>query len=191
MRASRRGKGDEKGAVEKSAAPAAVAYDTSPEGRLALAARLWGWSPHPGQREFLTLRLPDGSEPQTLVAACGRRWGKTEAVGCDVATRILTEPDLGQMGVAPTRDQAECLFDSVEEKLRDLTEGAEDADAAARVLEEFPHLASLEFRRTPYPMIRRRDTGRWCSGCGRRVGRGGTCAGADDAQVAPFSRDRG
>ena len=96
--------------------------DNSPEGRLALAARLWGWEPHPGQREFLTLRLPDGREPGTLVAACGRRWGKTEALGCDIATRILTEPDLGQMGVAPTRDQAECLFDSVEEKLRELLE---------------------------------------------------------------------
>ena len=175
MRASRRGsdegKGsDEGGAAETSAVPP-IACDASPEGRLALAARLWGWHPHPGQREFLTLRLADGSEPQTLVAACGRRWGKTEALGCDIATRILTQPDLGQMGVAPTRDQAECLFDSVEEKLRELTEGATDAEAVARALEEFPHLAALEFRRTPYPMVRRRDTGQmvfWVRSAGRK-----------------------
>jgi hypothetical protein len=142
-----------------------------PEGRLALAARLWGWEPHPGQREFLTLRLADGSEPQTLIAACGRRWGKTEALGCDIATRILTEPDLGQMGVAPTRDQAECLFDSVEEKLRELTEGAETPEAVERLLEEFPHLATFEFRRTPYPQIRRKDTGQmvfWVRSAGRK-----------------------
>jgi hypothetical protein len=145
---------------------------------LALAARLWGWEPHPGQREFLTLRLPDGSEPHTLVAACGRRWGKTEALGCDVATRILTEPDLGQMGVAPTRDQAEGLYDSVEDKLREIIDGgfeAEDENArrAAQVaiLREFPHLAELEFKRSPYPLIRNKKTGQmvfWVRASGRK-----------------------
>jgi len=126
--------------------------DWTPEARLDLAARLWEWTPHPGQRELLTLRGGDGREPRVLVAACGRRWGKTEALACDIAARILTDTGLGQMGVAPTRDQAGVLFDAVEEKIRDAQE-----NEAARA--EFPHLAALEIRRTPYPLIRRKDTG--------------------------------
>lgn len=151
-----------------AAAAAAPVYDTSPAGRLALAERLWGWIPHPGQRAFLTLSLPDGSEPRTLVAACGRRWGKTEALGCDVATRILTEPDLGQMGVAPTRDQSEGLYDSVEEKLRELLD---DPDKRADVVAQFPHLEMLEFKRSPYPLIRNRQSGQlvfWVRAAGRK-----------------------
>lgn len=122
------------------------------ERRLQIAARLWDWQPHPGQRELLTLRLDDGSEPRVLVAACGRRWGKTECIGMDIASRLLTDPELGQMAVAPTRDQAETLFDCVEEKI---TAAKEDAGA----LEEFPHLRHLEVKRWPYPQIRRADTG--------------------------------
>ncbi len=124
----------------------------TPEARLLLAARLWGWTPHEGQRELLTMRDADGREPRVLVAVCGRRWGKTEALACDIATRILTDTGLGQMAVAPTRDQAGVLFDAVEEKIRD----AQDDDAARA---EFPHLARLEIRRTPYPLMRRKDTG--------------------------------
>lgn len=122
------------------------------ERRLEIAARLWDWRPHPGQRELLTLRLEDGSEPRVLVAACGRRWGKTECLGLDIASRLLTDPELGQMAVAPTKDQAETLFDSVEEKI---TEAKADTGA----LEEFPHLRHLEVKRSPYPQIRRADTG--------------------------------
>jgi len=135
--------------------------------RLELAARLWDWHPHEGQRAFLGLRLPDGSEPGVLVAACGRRWGKTECLGMDVASRILTEPDLGQMGVAPTRDQAEGLFDSVEEKITEAQEKAqEDPDLQIR----FPHLADLEIKRAPFPQIRRKSTGQmvfWVRAAGR------------------------
>jgi hypothetical protein len=146
-------------------------YDSSIEARFALAARLWDWTPHPGQREFLTKRLDDGSEPKVLVAACGRRWGKTECLGMDVASRILTQPDLGQMGVAPTRDQAEGLFDSVEEKLRAAIDGDGDEEKAAETLAEFPHLAQLEIKRAPYPLVRRKDTGQmvfWVRAAGRK-----------------------
>lgn len=135
--------------------------------RLALAWELWEWEPHAGQREFLSLRLADGKEPGVLVAACGRRWGKTECLGMDVAARILLDPDLGQMGVAPTRDQAEALFDSVEEKIVGAREAAaEDAALAAR----FPHLADLEVKRAPYPQVRRKSDGRmvfWVRSAGR------------------------
>ena len=59
----------------------------------------------------------------------------------------LTEPDLGQMGVAPTRDQAECLFDSVEEKLLELLEGV-DGDGESEEGAREARLAALmaEFR---------------------------------------------
>jgi len=125
----------------------APVYDTGIAARLALAEELWDWRPHPGQREFLSLRLPDGTEPRVLVAACGRRWGKTECLGMDVASRILTDPELGQMGVAPTRDQAEGLFDSVEEKLLAVQDDK-------KALRRFPHVAGLEIKRSPYPLIR-------------------------------------
>jgi hypothetical protein len=122
------------------------------ESRLDLAARLWGWQPHPGQREFLTLRLADGSEPKTLVAACGRRWGKTEALSVDIATRLLTIPDEAQLLVGPTRDQADGLFDAIEEKLREVLNGEE-------TVKEFPHITDFEFKRSPYPHIRRKSDG--------------------------------
>lgn len=146
-------------------------YDSSIGARFALAARLWDWEPHPGQREFLSLRLENGDEPKVLVAACGRRWGKTECLGMDVATRILTQPDLGQMGVAPTRDQAEGLFDSVEEKLRAALDGDGDPEKAKATVAEFPHLAQLEIKRSPYPLVRRKDTGQmvfWVRAAGRK-----------------------
>lgn len=119
----------------------------SPEQRLALAERLWGWEPHPGQREFLTLRLDDGSEPGTLVAACGRRWGKTNALAVDCACRLLTEPDLAQLLVGPTRDQAEGLFEEIAGLL-------DDARERKDVLREFPTLKRLEIKRSPYCHIR-------------------------------------
>ncbi|GAB4458864.1 MAG: hypothetical protein OHK0029_20670 [Armatimonadaceae bacterium] len=121
-----------------------------PDERLELARRLWGWEAHSGQRELLTLRLPDGSEPGVLVAACGRRWGKTEALGMDTAVRLLIEPDLGQLLVAPTKDQADTLFDAVEEKLLSVPEEATGA---------FPVLQDLSIKRSPYCHIRRKSDG--------------------------------
>ncbi len=130
-----------------------VAQTTStPAERLALAARLWDWHPHDGQRELLTQTLADGREPKVLIAVCGRRWGKTEALSMDIAARILLDPDLGQMGVAPTRDQAETLFEAVAEKI----ETAQEDEIACA---EFLHLAVLQMRLSPYPHFRRKDTG--------------------------------
>jgi hypothetical protein len=126
----------------------------TPEERLELARVLWDWEPHDGQRELLTLRLADGSEPGVIVAACGRRWGKTEAVATDAAVRLLTEPDLGQLAVAPTQDQAAALFEALTEKLDLLREEPKRLAAhpeIARVLND------LEVRRSPYPHIRRKS----------------------------------
>ena len=132
----------------------------SADERLEKARDWFAWEAHPGQRRLLKLTLTDGNEPQTLVAACGRRWGKTEALAADIAVRLLTEPDLGQLIVAPTRDQAEGLFDSVEEKLRCFVE-SDDAPAP-----------NWEIKRSPYPHIRRKSDGAIPLSC-RTAGRDG------------------
>ncbi len=118
--------------------------------RLTLAKRLWNWEPHPGQRQFLTMRLPDGSRPKLLVAACGRRWGKTEGVSVDVALDLLLERDLAQLLVGPTRDQAEGLFDAVVEKIDAIR-------AEESLLAEFPQVADFEVKRSPFCHIRRKS----------------------------------
>ena len=131
----------------------------SADERLAKARAWFDWEAHPGQRRLLTLQLPDGTEPQTVVAACGRRWGKTEALAADIAVRLLTEPDLGQLIVAPTRDQAAGLFDSVEEKLR-------FSESAFALSENF------QIKQSPYPHIRRKSDGGTVLSC-RTAGRDG------------------
>lgn len=51
------------------------------------------------------------------VAACGRRWGKTESLSIDIATLALTEPDSRQIIVAPTDVQARILGEAVRDRL--------------------------------------------------------------------------
>ena len=76
--------------------------------RLSLARLLWRWIPHPTQREWLL------DEHPVKVAACGRRWGKTEAAAVDAATYALCRPGSVQMIVSPTYDQSKLIFDTVE-----------------------------------------------------------------------------
>ncbi len=76
--------------------------------RLVLARRLWGWQPHPTQREWLLC------DARTKVASCGRRWGKTEAAAVDATTFALTHPGSTQIIVAPTYDQSRLIFGTVE-----------------------------------------------------------------------------
>jgi hypothetical protein len=84
---------------------------TAPRSRLALARALWGWRPHPTQREWLLDDSP------VKVAACGRRWGKTEAQAVDAATFALARPGSVQVIVAPTYDQARLIGGGVERLL--------------------------------------------------------------------------
>lgn len=102
--------------------------------RMRLAEVLWGWSPHAGQVPWF------GAEPQVL--ACGRRWGKTELVAVDAATRMLTTPGLRQMVVSPTYDQSRILFDKVESLMAAVP-------GAAR---------KMRVVKTPYPRL-------WYRGC--------------------------
>ncbi len=104
---------------------------TRPKPRLALARALFGWRPHPGQKEWLLDDSP------VKVAACGRRWGKTEAEAVDAATFALARPGSVQMIVAPTYDQARLISDRVE-----------------RLLTDCPLTRRLvSARRTPYPRL--------------------------------------
>jgi phage FluMu gp28-like protein len=82
---------------------------TDAQKRLNLARALWRWQPHPTQEEWLL------SEAQTKVAACGRRWGKTEAAAVDVATTALQHRNCIQMIVSPTYDQSRLIFDRIEQ----------------------------------------------------------------------------
>ncbi len=83
----------------------------SPLKRLKLAKKLFGWEPHPTQREWLLGRAP------VKVAACGRRWGKTEACAVDVATFAVLNPGSRQMIVSPSYDQSRIIFNAVEKFL--------------------------------------------------------------------------
>ena len=79
--------------------------------RIDLARTLWDWEPHPTQREWLL------DEHPVKVAACGRRWGKTEAAAIDVATYAIANNRSVQMIVAPTYDQSRLISDTIERLL--------------------------------------------------------------------------
>lgn len=80
----------------------------NPKNRLALAKLLWGWKPHPTQREWLL------SDASVKVAACGRRWGKTEAAAIDAAAFALIGQGSRQMIVSPSYDQSCLIFTTIE-----------------------------------------------------------------------------
>ena len=75
--------------------------------RLELAAQVWGWKPHLAQMRFFCCPA------QVRVAACGRRWGKTESLGVDIASLALVERDCRQLVVAPTDGQVRLLGNDV------------------------------------------------------------------------------
>lgn len=71
------------------------------------------------------------------MAACGRRWGKTEAEAIDAVTYAVAVPGSVQMIVSPTYDQSKLIFQTVENLLLGLP--------LTR-----PHVKSVK---TPYPRI--------------------------------------
>jgi len=104
---------------------------TDAQKRLNLARALWRWRPHPTQEEWLL------SEAQTKIAACGRRWGKTEAAAVDVATTALQHRNCIQMIVSPTYDQSRLIFDRIERLMLGLE----------------PIRKRVHVVRTPYPRL--------------------------------------
>ncbi|MCX6345483.1 MAG: terminase family protein [Armatimonadetes bacterium] len=99
--------------------------------RIELAKALWGWIPHPSQRKWLL------ADVKTKVAACGRRWGKTEAAAIDVATFAIACPGSVQMIVSPTSDQSRLIFDGIERMMM--------SSGITRAL--------AKITRTPYPRM--------------------------------------
>ncbi len=92
---------------------------TSAKARLASAHEWWGWEPHTGQRRLFC------ATAAVRVAACGRRWGKTECLSVDVATYALAEAGSRQLLVAPTETQARLLGLAVLDLLERATHGDE------------------------------------------------------------------
>lgn len=82
------------------------------ENALKLAKRFWNWEPHSqGQLEFLTDPSPE------KIAACGRRWGKSEATSVDLVMYALAVPSSTQFVVAPTDDQTKIIMQAVSRRL--------------------------------------------------------------------------
>ncbi len=79
--------------------------------RLTAAERIWGWHPHAAQRKFFC------SGASVRVAACGRRWGKTESLSIDAATLALAMRGSRQLIIAPTEFQARLLGEAVQDRL--------------------------------------------------------------------------
>jgi len=70
-----------------------------------------GWRPHLGQQAFLSSRAP------VRVLACGRRWGKTEAIAAEIACTLLAGAARQVLLVAPSQEQAMLGFERVLEFL--------------------------------------------------------------------------
>ncbi|MDW8105427.1 MAG: terminase family protein, partial [Armatimonadota bacterium] len=104
----------------------------SPEQVLQVAQQWWGWTPHPAQREWMLDTHP------VKVAACGRRWGKTESLAVETAALALLYPGLRQVIVAPTLDQARILFERTLELLQAWAEATG---------------GKIQSRLTPYPRV--------------------------------------
>lgn len=107
-----------------------------PEKILQAAQQWWGWTPHPAQREWMLDTHP------VKVAACGRRWGKTESLAIETAALALLSPGIRQVIVAPTLDQASILFERTLELLQAWAEATG---------------SKLQARSTPYPRVRVND----------------------------------
>ncbi len=103
--------------------------------RLERARVWWDWQPHEAQRRWFC------SAASVRIAACGRRWGKTESLSVDIASLALSEIGSRQLIVAPTEVQARLLGEAVWERLEKAF-AADDPLLADRklVVRARPHL---------------------------------------------------
>ncbi len=120
--------------------------EASARERLALAKIWWKWQPHDAQKRLFC------STASVRIAACGRRWGKTESLSIDIASLALSERGSRQMIVAPTEMQARLLGEAVRDRLEqvfksDLSE-LEDRKLVVRTR---PHLILTITPITPGP----------------------------------------
>jgi hypothetical protein len=85
--------------------------EASARERLECAKLWWNWQPHEAQKRLFC------SAASVRIAACGRRWGKTESLSIDIASLALTERGSRQLIIAPTEGQARILGEAVQERL--------------------------------------------------------------------------
>jgi hypothetical protein len=79
---------------------------------LEFAKLAWNWEPHsPGQRDWILCNA------RIKVAACGRRWGKSESTAIDIALYAAEHSGTTQIVVAPTHDQTTIILDEVRRRL--------------------------------------------------------------------------
>ena len=103
--------------------------------RLELAKQWWQWQPHDAQRRLFC------AAASVRIAACGRRWGKTESLSVDIASLALAERGSHQLLVAPTEAQARLLGEAVQDKLeRAFASGDERLGDRKLVVRSRPHL---------------------------------------------------
>lgn len=103
--------------------------------RLELAQLWWHWQPHAAQKRLFC------STASVRIAACGRRWGKTESLSVDIASLALTERGSFQLLVAPTESQARLLGEAVLDKLENaFASGDVRLDDRKLVVRTRPHL---------------------------------------------------
>ncbi len=107
----------------------------SADERLECAKLWWQWQPHDAQKRLFR------SAASVRIAACGRRWGKTESLSVDIASLALTERGSHQLLVAPTEAQARLLGDAVQDKLeKAFASGDARLDDRKLLVRSRPHL---------------------------------------------------
>ena len=100
-----------------------------------MAETVWRWQPHTTQRKLFC------SDTSVQVAACGRRWGKTECLSVDIATLALAEQGCRQLVVAPTEAQARLLGEAVQDRLdKALARGDPEGQGRTLAVRARPHL---------------------------------------------------
>jgi len=103
--------------------------------RLEMAKLWWHWQPHAAQKRLFC------STASVRIAACGRRWGKTESLSVDIASLALTERGSFQLLVAPTEGQARLLGEAVWDKLeKAFASGDPNLDDRKLVVRSRPYL---------------------------------------------------
>ena len=107
----------------------------SADERLELARQWWQWQPHAAQKKLFC------SAASVRIAACGRRWGKTESLSIDIASLALTERGSRQIIVAPTEAQARLLGEAVQDRLeKAFAAGDKSLEDRRLVARSRPHL---------------------------------------------------
>ncbi|MEQ1821004.1 MAG: hypothetical protein ABL949_00670 [Fimbriimonadaceae bacterium] len=93
------------------------------------------WQPHAGQMEFLL------HPAKFKVLSCGRRWGKTDVCAVQILGLLMGESPTRHVIIAPTQDQANLLFDRLQQLLMQYIEFHNLKETASVKLTPYPKLS--------------------------------------------------